>query len=269
MNNNDGEPKNDIYRIVCYIFIFGGLLTTVLGFITFNPVEEVPVSFMPHDYSNILFTFGLGFTSIGVAVISIGISIESGIIAKKSKEIAEASKVIAEESKSRMETIGEAEIQQCIIDIESIRREYFYGIQEFLITPLSNRRRVNLSHLQQINAFTTWQNYEFIEKALRYKEYMTDRQKLRLFRLHRTLIEVVLPNCHFQIVSNESVHQLLMGINKLYEELEDPNEYQIRFYEVLNGYLGYIEEDEEFLEFISRVNTELDNRGHDNLFVPF
>lgn len=193
--------------------------------------------------------------SILLGIVSVLIAIESGVIAKQSKK--------------RMDTIGEAEVQQCIIDIESIRREYFYGIQQFLNTPMANRTVINLGHLQQINIFTTWQHYEYIVKALTYKEYMTDSQRTRLFRLHRTLIEVILPNWQYQIVSNESVHQLIMGINKLYEELEDPNEFQIKFYEVLNGYVGYIEEDEDFFEFVDRVNTELDNRGHNNLFVPF
>jgi hypothetical protein len=190
-----------------------------------------------------------------LGIVSILIARESGFIARKSK--------------TRMNTIGEAEIQQCIIDIESIRREYFYGIQQFLNTPRANRTAINISHLQQINIFTTWQHYEYIEKALTYRDYITDRQRLRLFRLHRTLIDVVLPNWQFQIVSNESVHQLLMGINILYEHLEDTNNFHERFYEVLNEYVGSIEEDEEFLEYIARINRELEARGHNNLFVPF
>ena len=64
--------------------------------------------------------------SVLLGIVSILIAIESGIIARKSK--------------ARMDTIGEAEIQQCIIDIESIRREYFYGIQEFLNTPIASSK---------------------------------------------------------------------------------------------------------------------------------
>jgi len=227
------------------------------------------------DADNLIF-FGLGICSLGFAPLSISMASESTRIAKESKaiseksnEIAEDSKIIAQQSKDRMDTIGDAEIQQSIINIEGIRKEYFYGIQEYLNTPLANRTAINIGYLQQINIFTTWLNYQNIQKALIYKDYMSDTRRLRLFGLHRLLMGNILPNWEHQIVSNESIHQLLMRINILYEHLEDNDNFHEQFYEVLNEYVGWIESDEEFLEYIVRINTELTARNLLNLFEPF
>jgi len=225
----------------------------------------------------------LGFLSVGFAILSILFAIrsieignESKVISEQSNRIslqsvtiAEESRNIAQESKDRMDTIGDAEIQQSIINIESVRMEYFYGLQEYLNTPLVNRTAINIGYLQQINIFTTWLNYQNIQKALIYKDYMSDTQRLRLFGLHRLLMDNILPNWEHQIVSNESIHQLLMGINILYEHLEDNDNFHEQFYEVLNEYVGWIESDEEFLEYIARINTELTARNLLNLFEPF
>ena len=98
---------------------------------------------------------------------------------------------------------------------------------------------------------------------------MNDTQQLKLFRLHRTLIDNVIDNWQYQIVSNESVIQLLMGITKLYENLEDTHNFEEKYYEILNEYVGWIEPDESFLEYITRKKREVKQRGFYGLFIPF
>lgn len=258
-------------RVAQVILVFVGIITLFNGLVKIK--TDFPLGLAYFSMSFACTSVILGFESIIQGKRSTTIAEESRDISRESRDIADESNTIATDSRNRMETIGNAEIQQCIIDMEKLRMDYFYGIQEYLITPLGIPMQhgpvVNLGHLQQINIFTTWINVLVIRKAIVYREYMTDRQRERLFGLHRLLMDNIFPNWEHHIVSNESIHQLLMGINTLYEHLEDNNNFHEQFYEVLNEYVGSIEEDEEFLEYIARINTELNNRGHYNLFVPF
>lgn len=251
-------------RVAQVLLILVGIITLFNGLIKIDADFPLGVAY---------FSMSLACTSIILGFESIIQGNRSTTIAKESRDIANESNTIATDSRKRMKTIGDAEIQQCIINIESLRKEYFYGIQEYLITPLgiplSQGSVVNIGHLQQINIFTTWLNFQNIRKALIYKDYMSDEQRLRLFGLHRLLMDNILPNWEHQIVSNESIHQLLMGINILYKHLEDKNNFHEQFYEVLNEYVGWIEPEEEFLEYIARIDTELKARDLLNLFEPF
>lgn len=251
-------------KVAQVLLVFVGIITL------FNGVVKIKTDF----------PLGLAYFSMSLACTSIILGFESVIqsnrsttIAEESRDIANESNTIATDSRDRMVTIGNAEIQQCIIDMEKLRMDYFYGLQEYLITPLGipiqHGPVVNIGHLQQINTFTTWINVLVIRKAVIYKEYMTDRQKERLFGLHRLLMENIFPNWEHNIVSNESIHQLLMGINTLYEHLEENNNFHEQFYEVLNEYVGWTEPEETFLEYIARINRELVARDLLNLFVPF
>jgi hypothetical protein len=247
-------------RVVQVLFILVGIIALFNGLVDINTDLPLGIAY---------FSLSLACTSIILGFESIIQGNKSTRIAKESRDIANESNTIAVESRNRMETIGNAEIQQCIINIESIRKEYFYGIQEYLLTPAVNRTIVNIGHLQQINIFTTWLNFRNIEKALIYREYMSDEQRLRLFGLHRLLLDNILPNWEHQIVSNESIHQLLMGINILYGHLKDNYNFHEQFYEVLNEYVGWIEPGEEFLEYIARIDRELRAKDLLNLFEPF
>ena len=100
-----------------------------------------------------------------------------------------------------------------------------YDLHNYLNTPIANRQPINLSQLQQMNIFTTWFQFQSIKKAVIYTEYMDDSQQLKIFRLHRTLISNVLLQWVNQMVSNETVRQLLMGITLLYENLEDTHNF--------------------------------------------
>ncbi len=245
-----------------------GWILIIIGIITIISL----ICFLISKYTNIdlvIVPFLLALLSISLGIISLHIALKSGEIAEESLTISEKAKEISEQSKERMDTIKDAEIQQCIISIQEIRKEYLYGIQEYLFTPIANKKPINLSHLQYINIFTTWLHLENIRKALIYKDYMTDAQQLKLFRVHRTILDIVINNWQHQIVSNESISQLLTGISIVYENLEDTRNFREKYYEILNEYVGWIEPKEEFLEYITRIKRQLKQRGFYVLFEPF
>jgi len=99
---------------------------------------------------------------------------------------------------------------------------------------------------------------------------MDDTQQLKFFRLHRTLTEAALdrvleisPN---SIVSNESINQLLTGITELYENLNETSNFYQEYYDVLNGFIGMIQPNESFIDYVSRKKQELSQFNEHELF---
>lgn len=276
---NIKERSKDLFRSYGNYFVLISIVSGI-GFLIFS------------QFARGWLTIGFALISVGIAFISIKIAIDSG---------------------DRMTTIGDGEIKQSLINIQEIRKEYTYGLDEYLHTPKKNKKpqgkilqckkckhewiyggkkikgfiscpacrnsnvdiikhqvvEINIQRLQRINIFTTWLQFENIQKMIIFKDYMTPQQTSRLFGYHRTLIDFVLPNWKDKIVSNESVIQLLSGITKLYENFEEPNNFHEKFYVLLRQFIGQTQQDEEFLDYINRKKQELKVRGMYNLFRRF
>jgi len=251
-------------RVAQILLILVGIITLFNGLVKIN--TDFPLGIAYFSMSLACTSVILGFESIIQGNKSTRIAKEARDIARESRDIANESNTIATESRNRMDTIGDAEIKQCVINMESLRKDYFYGLQEYLHTPIANGTVVNIGHLQQINIFTTWLELENIDKAIIYKEYMDDDQQFKFFRLHRTLIENVLEISQNPIVSNESVSQLLTGIIKLYENLNETRDFHQEYYAVINGFLGMIRPNENFLNYVKRKKQELAQFEEHDLF---
>jgi len=246
---NIKERSKDLFRSYGNYFALISIVSGI-GFLIFSQFArgEIDVSIYAIPDSNRWLTIGFALISVGIAFISIKIAIDSG---------------------DRMTTIGAGEIKQSLINIQEIRKEYTYGLDEYLHTPKNNNKQPNIQRLQRINIFTTWLQFENIQKVIIFKDYMTPQQTSKLFRYHRTLIDFVLPNWKDKIVTNESVIQLLSGITKLYENFEEPTNFHEKFYVLLRQFIGQTQQDEEFLDYINRKKQELKARGMYNLFRRF
>lgn len=248
MKNIKGGLK-DIFRKYGYYFALIFIITGI-GFIIGSEIarSEVEINFLSEVYSNLWATMGFGFLTMGITFISVKIAIDSG---------------------DRMNTIGDGEIKQSLINIQEIRKEYLYGLDEYFETPVQNGNQPNFQRLQRINIFSTWLQLENLNKMIIYKKYLTTQQTSKLFRYHRTLLDIVLQNSERNIVTNESTIQLLSGITKLYENFEEPDNFHEKFYELLRYYVGEKEQDEEFIQYITRKKREVKARGMYNPFRRF
>ena len=222
---------------ISFCFISLGFIFFVLSDFARREVFENSLSEM---YSNLWLTSAFGFITIGIALISIKIAIDSG---------------------DRMDTIGDGEIKQSMINIQDIRKEYLYRVDEYIVTPQQSGNPPNIVRMQRINIFSTWLQLENLNKMVIYKKYVSEKQLSKLYRYHRTLLDIVLDHTGKNIVTNESVIQLLSGIVILYENFKEPDNFHERYYEILNQYVGFILEDESFLDYIIRLKRELKAKG--------
>lgn len=257
--NDDEEDNLDIYKILGYISISVGIVALIFGFLTLRPVEGIPFGFLPH--SGILFTFGLGFISVGIALLSTSISIKSG-------EIAEESKDIAKESDKKMKIIADAEIENAMSDMMLFYDKLVKNINNvnvLYINKQGNAKLFETIKILTINAFVS-SLAEFrstLRILITYREYiniyeheLVVNQSIKNIFTFIKYLEVYISNnkVKIDITIEESLNSLLKSFINLFNEMKEFNCYD-KYEDVIKEIVNYFESKQPYINLVKNRKT--------------
>lgn len=167
-----------------------------------------------------------------------------------------------------MESVREADIQDVIIKSLEIRRRLFDDIRLF------KENKLKPKEIRGSFEWATWLNYRIIIRATKYKKYLldseNDKDKSAILDSHRILIENIMKKEHIKkkILIKRHVNQLLMGCEKLKEELDcmvtQKKDYEKEYIKLFKDFLLPMEKDESFLSWIRRNMVQ--DKNEDELF---